>query len=191
MSLKTPFFPLGGKKEPYKRGTDLLVITSVGSGSFELLTTGWYEVTLVGAGGGSSNPAGASGAIIVVQMKLKKGRVSYYIGKGGSGCGAYARNNNGQPGENSTFTHSQANIIATRGTQGNGRRNGGATGYSSVCTYSITAPYTVIRNDAGVYDGVSPITWDYNGPGKAGRPVCDTCAGQPGGNGYLKIRFIK
>lgn len=191
MTLRSAFSPLGGGYRPYKRNQLLLERTGNLSGNYTLETRGLYEITLVGAGGGSSTSPGASGAIIVVQARLNKGNLSYTLGAGGAGCGAYARNNNGYPGTNSTLTHAQASITATRGTQGNGRRNGGASGSSSVCTYNISTEYTVTRNNAGSAGAASPITGDYNGPGKAGRSVCDECGGESGGNGYIKIVFIK
>lgn len=191
MTTKSRLSPLGAGSKPYKRNTVLAETSAVGTHTVELLCNGLYEITLVGGGGGSSNSPGASGAIIKVQIKLKKGILSFYIGPGGGGCGAYARNNNGSPGTNSTLTHAQASITATKGTQGNGRRNGGAVGTSSVCTYNISAQHTVLQNTAGSAGSASPITGDYNGPGKAGRSVCDTCAGEAGGPGYCKITFIK
>lgn len=176
------------KVRTYYKNTTVLESSTAGNYPYTLADNGiLHEVTLVGAGGGSStSPAGAGGGV-VLRVHLEADTYNCTVGKGGDGASAYARNNNGKNGTASNILGGNVFIEALFGTFGGGRRVGRQVGVVGNISINAENVSIIKRNAPGVASTLSFITDDNTGPGAGGTAVGDEDAGIAGKDGYIKI----
>lgn len=153
------------------------------------LGTGYYEVLVVGGGGGSSNPDGASGAGFLGEVFILEGDYTITVGKGGKGCAAYARNNNGETGGESSIIGNGMSIRCGAGGGARGRRNGGGVLQIGVVSYTLPYQHDIERAENGASNSKSFWDGTTTGAGAGGTAVCDECSGNPGKPGWVRLIF--
>lgn len=127
MSLRTNFFPIGGG-EPYKIDQVVFETGEPGDYTFDLKAKGYYELVVIGAGGGGvgigSNGTGytsctgaASGGFKGI-IYIPNGIVKISIGKGGNKDGGGDSNKTGGPGTATKLLINDNNVITCNGGTG-------------------------------------------------------------------------
>jgi len=152
------------------------------------LNHGLYEIIVVGGGGGSSDGGNAgAGAYWKGTVNLEEDTsTTFVVGNGGAGCAAYARNNSGHKGGNSSATITDvATITAPGGEQAYNSRGNNRGGY----TYAPTLSGAYETIDQSYKQLGRNKSW-YGGYGKGGSRVGETDAGIAGGKGYIKYTLL-
>lgn len=178
-------------------------------GTVNIPKDGFYEIILVGGGGGSSDRGdypnnhsgyGGAGAYFKANVLLYAGNLNYEIGYGGKGCNGYARNNCGWDGSYSRLSGNGIYINCPGGYGGrcsrdshvpsgiNDRANstGFYQGWSFAPYYSITTWYQILESS---FTGSRKNSW-YGYYGKGGDTVGSTSGGNVGENGFISINYI-
>ncbi len=174
-----------------------LVLTQPGTYSVKIPTSGYYEVTIVGAGAGGvwgmdvyairSSASGGSGAAFSGRIYISEGTYSCTVGAGGAAAG------NGGYGSAGGNSEIQGIILAGGGAAGAyatwGQHTGSAGGVLTIA--SAVNSSTISSNG---YDGCGNYNASseggaslYNGYGKGGS--ASTTTSYPGNNGYLSLKF--
>lgn len=166
-------------------GQKIFESATPGTTTFNIPSSGLYQIIAVGGGGGSGGARAGAGAYFNGYVYLTKGACTITVGAGGTASGGYCRNNNGGTGGNTSVTQGSAvSIVCPGGRYSCGRRNGCGAGPSYAPTYSISPQHTVLAVSENVTRGDS---W-YNGWGAGAYSCdCDECAGKVGTVGYVAI----
>lgn len=169
--------------------------------TINLIRDGYYTITLVGGGGGSSTQYGSAGAYVKVVAYLKKGEYKFAVGGGGYGAGPYARNHNGGAGYMSYFGGNEFAIVVDNGHGGVGTRNPGYTvyrkeeidlaGYHFVVGTDLYPKYHVYGNTDYTILESNPAQYKpgsfFEGYGAGGYGVGKKDGGRAGTAGYFKL----
>ena len=185
------------------------------SGSINLLTKGYYDIIVIGAGGGGcgngakgssySACSGAAGGSFVGRIYVEKGTINYTIGTGGSktGGGDYQGSRAGTGGTTELKFGNTPIVTCTGGTGGlayfRGKYSTGTGGtvtqgnYITGVTSSQQGSNGTGGQSSGTYfyceqpiEGIEYGAGGY-GMGKSSGYTWDASNGQ---NGYIKIVFV-
>lgn len=173
----------------------LFLETTVPSSYSVVVPKGKYRFTLVGGGGGSSNGgASAAGAYWQGTLAISENntKIDVVVGKGGAGCNAYARNNNGFAGSSSSIKMNNFDLTCRGGEQSYASRGANRAGYSFAPELTTTLDVTTIGQSYYKYAGwgdwgswISGTTYGQGAPS-----VGEKSAGRSGYSGYVKIERI-
>lgn len=173
----------------------LFLETTVPSSYSVVVPKGKYRFTLVGGGGGSSNGgASAAGAYWQGTLAISENntKIDVVVGKGGAGCNAYARNNNGFAGSSSSIKMNNFDLTCRGGEQSYASRGANRAGYSFAPELTTTLDVTTIGESYYKYAGwgdwgswISGTTYGQGAPS-----VGEQSAGRSGYSGYVKIERI-
>lgn len=165
-------------------GTTLFSSSTPQTTTYQVPSSGMYQIIAVGGGGGSGQDRAGAGAYFNGNVYLNKGALNITIGAGGTASGGYCRNNNGASGGSTTVSQNGVSIVCPGGRYSCGRRNGCGAGQTYAPSYSISTQHTVLYTS---YEQTSGTSW-YGGYGAGASSCdCDDCAGKAGGSGYVAI----
>ena len=213
MPIRTTYTPLG-RPAAYDVG-EVVVELKSGASLITHLEAGYYEVSIIGAGGGAGGGSwksghkhagggGGSGAGFVGVAWLSGGSYAFYCGAGGAGgAPGNTAGDNGYDGGDTVVKYDGLNLIFAQG---------GAGGYGARNHYSNRTPSGRIRSKGGVltindglridsysvktngndgvvaYDGAPGVAVD--GVHGAGGRGDYKATGLVGGNGYIKVAYL-
>lgn len=181
---------------------------SAGSKTYDIKVDGYYQIWLVGAGGGGiynssgnkgSSAAGNSGGYVNVKAYLKKGSYTVTVGDGGAAKGGLDWTGWGNNGGNTSITFNGKTLLLAGG--GTANKVSYPSGYQQNSTISVanqinSGNFTLVQtvanqggNKGGLGgNGSSPTggASRYGGYGKGGN-VYNRNSADAGGRGYVKI----
>lgn len=175
----------------------------------DLLTSGYYDLSLCSAGGGGGGSAlkhnwvggaGGSGAAYAGKVWLNKATYAVKIGKGGAGGSASGRNAlNGQPAFGLQTYYEGISIFCKRGDSSIQIYMTPGLGGSGTGAYSSTAIGGVLSSFSGISEqshrirtngkAKSTVSILGNGYGAGGKSNA-AAAGNSGTNGYCKLVYL-